>query len=59
MEFGRRAAIEKDIERSDAIYLTNLVFDESGMFLLYGSLFGVKCERERAFLLLFLLLFYE
>lgn len=52
MEFGRRAAIEKDIERSDAIYLTNLVFDESGMFLLYGTLFGVK--RMNLFFVFFL-----
>ncbi len=44
MEFGRRVAIEKDIERNEANYFNNLVFDESGMFLLYGSLLGVKCK---------------
>lgn len=42
MEFGRRMAIEKDIERNEANLFSNLVFDESGLFLIYGSLLGVK-----------------
>ena len=46
MEFGRRVAIEKDIERNEANYFNNLVFDESGMFLLYGSLLGVKRKKN-------------
>lgn len=42
MEFGRRMAIDKDIDRNEANFLSNLVFDESGMFLVYGTLLGVK-----------------
>ncbi len=45
MEFGRRIAIEKDIERNEANQYSNLVFDESGLFLIYGSLLGVKSKR--------------
>ncbi|XP_064625093.1 peptidylprolyl isomerase domain and WD repeat-containing protein 1-like [Lineus longissimus] len=42
MEFGRRNAIEKDLERSDSFPLCNLVFDESGYFLMYGTMLGIK-----------------
>ena len=42
MEFGRRIAIEKDIERNEANLYSNLLFDDSGVFLIYGSLFGIK-----------------
>lgn len=42
MEFGRRMAIEKDIERNEAYFYSNIVFDESGHFLIYGSALGVK-----------------
>ncbi|CAF0767358.1 unnamed protein product [Brachionus calyciflorus] len=42
MEFGRRMAMEKDIERNEATFFQNMVFDESGMFLIYGTLMGVK-----------------
>ena len=46
MEFGRRIAIEKDIERNEANQYSNLVFDESGLFLIYGSLLGVKSKHS-------------
>ena len=41
IEFGRRMAIEKELDQPDAPP-QNVVFDESGHFLLYPSLFGVK-----------------
>lgn len=44
MEFGRRVAIEKDIERNEANQFSNMVFDESGLFLIYGSCLGVKSK---------------
>jgi peptidylprolyl isomerase domain and WD repeat-containing protein 1 len=44
MEFGRRVAVEREFEKSDAIYYQNAVFDESGHFLLYPSLLGIKCQ---------------
>lgn len=44
MEFGRRVAIEREIEKSEFIYSQNAAFDESGHFLLYPSLLGIKCQ---------------
>ncbi|CAL4125584.1 unnamed protein product, partial [Meganyctiphanes norvegica] len=40
MEFGRRLAVERDAEKGGAV--SHLIFDESGHFLLYPTLLGVK-----------------
>lgn len=42
MEFGRRMAVEKELEKSDSFKLCNILFDETGYFLLYGTMLGVK-----------------
>jgi peptidylprolyl isomerase domain and WD repeat-containing protein 1 len=42
MEFGRRMAGERDLGKSDAFLLSNIVFDESGYFILYATMLGVK-----------------
>lgn len=42
VEFGRRLALEKEIETAPLLYKTNVIFDESGNFILYGSMMGVK-----------------
>lgn len=42
MEFGRRMAAERDLEKSEAINLGNIIFDESGYFVLYATMLGVK-----------------
>lgn len=42
MDFGRRLAIEKDIEADPAAPKPNAVFDESGNFVIYPSLLGIK-----------------
>lgn len=42
MEFGRRMACERDLEKSELIHYTNILFDESGYFILYGTMLGVK-----------------
>lgn len=42
MEFGRRLAVERDLERSGQSRYIRATFDETGHFLLYPSLFGVK-----------------
>ncbi|KAJ1818323.1 Peptidyl-prolyl cis-trans isomerase cyp15 [Coemansia sp. RSA 2675] len=42
MEFGRRLAIENELLKSAAGKLSNAIFDESGRFLLYASLVGIK-----------------
>jgi len=42
MEFGKKISVEKDIARAGFAKFNNLVFDESGHFLLYSSLLGIK-----------------
>ncbi|XP_067011053.1 peptidylprolyl isomerase domain and WD repeat-containing protein 1 [Anabrus simplex] len=42
MEFGRRMAAERDLEKSDSMNLANIAFDESGHFVLYATMLGVK-----------------
>ena len=42
MEFGRRVAIEKDLEKTKNLRYSNIIFDESGYFLLYATLLGIK-----------------
>lgn len=42
MEFGRRLAVEKDLQQSESRLRERPVWDETGMFLLYPSLLGIK-----------------
>lgn len=42
MEFGRRMAVERDLEKSEAFNLANITFDESGHFIMYSTLLGIK-----------------
>lgn len=42
MEFGRRMAVERDLEKSEQATSSNVLFDASGHFLLYPTLLGVK-----------------
>ncbi|ESN92551.1 hypothetical protein HELRODRAFT_107948 [Helobdella robusta] len=42
MEFGKRMAVEKDLERSEAFNYCNVAFDQSGYFLLYSTFLGIK-----------------
>nr|XP_005301043.1 peptidylprolyl isomerase domain and WD repeat-containing protein 1 isoform X2 [Chrysemys picta bellii] len=42
MEFGRRMAVERELEKVDAVRLINIIFDETGHFVLYGTMLGVK-----------------
>jgi len=42
VEFGRRMAAEKEIENPLVRNKINVTFDESGNFILYGSLLGTK-----------------
>ena len=54
MEFGKRMATEKELEKSEAYNYCNLIFDRSGYFLFYPTIHGVKvfnlytnqCVRE-------------
>ncbi|KAI9832421.1 MAG: hypothetical protein M1819_004410 [Sarea resinae] len=42
VEFGRRLATERELENPAVKNKINVIFDESGHFILYGSLLGVK-----------------
>ncbi|KAI4193466.1 MAG: hypothetical protein LQ346_003915 [Caloplaca aetnensis] len=42
VEFGRRLAVEREIENPALQNKINVIFDESSNFILYGSLLGVK-----------------
>ncbi|XP_051202469.1 peptidyl-prolyl cis-trans isomerase CYP71 [Lolium perenne] len=42
IDFGRRMAVEKEIEKTENVPQPNAVFDESGNFLIYATLLGIK-----------------
>lgn len=42
VEFGRRMAFERDVESPSYRDKVNVIFDESGHFILYGSILGIK-----------------
>lgn len=47
MEFGRRFAVEKELEKSNQARFVNAVFDETGNFIIYGALLGIKGRFDR------------
>ncbi|XP_008227466.1 PREDICTED: peptidyl-prolyl cis-trans isomerase CYP71 [Prunus mume] len=42
IDFGRRMAVEKEIEKTESAPQANAVFDESSNFLIYATLLGIK-----------------
>lgn len=42
VEFGRRLAVERELENPALCNKINVIFDESGHFILYGSILGTK-----------------
>ena len=42
VEFGRRIAVERELEHPGIRSRVNVIFDESGHFILYGSILGTK-----------------
>ena len=42
VEFGRRIAVERELEHPALQNKINVIFDESGHFILYGSILGTK-----------------
>ncbi|KAI0025500.1 hypothetical protein F4780DRAFT_768315 [Xylariomycetidae sp. FL0641] len=42
VDFGRRLAAEREIESAALKNKVNVIFDETGHFILYGSILGVK-----------------
>ncbi|CRG91345.1 peptidylprolyl isomerase domain and WD repeat-containing protein 1 [Talaromyces islandicus] len=43
VEFGRRMAVERELENAVTRPKVRITFDESGHFVLYGSVHGIKC----------------
>ncbi|KAL3868863.1 hypothetical protein ACJMK2_041620 [Sinanodonta woodiana] len=42
MEFGKRLAVERDLEKSESFNICNIIFDETGYFILYSTMLGIK-----------------
>ncbi|WPH03037.1 Hypothetical protein R9X50_00591100 [Acrodontium crateriforme] len=42
LDFGRRIAVERELENPATKSKINVIFDESGHFILYGSILGTK-----------------
>ncbi|KAI9739755.1 MAG: hypothetical protein M1834_006475 [Cirrosporium novae-zelandiae] len=42
IEFGRRLAVERDLDHPALHRRINIIFDESSNFIIYGSLLGIK-----------------
>lgn len=42
IDFGRRLAAEREIDNASTRRRINVIFDETGHFILYGSLYGTK-----------------
>lgn len=42
VEFGRRLAVEREVESPAHRNQANVIFDESGHFIIYGSIIGIK-----------------
>lgn len=46
MDFGRRLAVERELDKSDYKEAANAVFDDSGNFILYATLLGIKGTKK-------------
>ncbi|KAJ7947957.1 putative Peptidyl-prolyl cis-trans isomerase [Quillaja saponaria] len=42
IDFGRRMAVDKEIEKTETVPQPNAVFDDSSNFLIYATLLGIK-----------------
>ncbi|EON96898.1 putative cyclophilin-type peptidyl-prolyl cis-trans isomerase protein [Phaeoacremonium minimum UCRPA7] len=42
VEFGRRFAVEREVDSATYRNKVNVIFDESGHFIIYGSIAGIK-----------------
>lgn len=45
IDFGRRMAVEKEIEKTEYVPQPNAVFDESSNFIIYATLLGIKVRK--------------
>ncbi|KAG9455056.1 hypothetical protein H6P81_007960 [Aristolochia fimbriata] len=42
IDFGRRMAVEKEIEKTEIVPQPNAIFDQSSNFIIYATLLGIK-----------------
>ncbi|KAG6017085.1 hypothetical protein E4U43_002334 [Claviceps pusilla] len=42
VEFGRRLALEREVDSQMLRHKSNIIFDDSGNFIVYGSMLGIK-----------------
>ncbi|KAI8063215.1 peptidyl-prolyl cis-trans isomerase cyp15 [Gongronella butleri] len=47
MEFGRRLAVDRELEKTSQSQYVNAAFDDSGNFVVYGTLLGIKMLNIR------------
>jgi len=48
MDFARRMAIERDLDKNGITNQETAIFDQSGLFILYPTMFGVKVYNWQA-----------
>ncbi|CAG8444879.1 5545_t:CDS:10 [Acaulospora morrowiae] len=48
MEFGRRLAVERELEKTHQARTMDAVFDESGNFIIYPTMLGIKVSNKVA-----------
>jgi peptidylprolyl isomerase domain and WD repeat-containing protein 1 len=48
IDFGRRLAAERELAGDPAAPAPNAIFDDSGNFLLYATLLGIKARQRAA-----------
>jgi peptidylprolyl isomerase domain and WD repeat-containing protein 1 len=42
MEFGRRMTVEKELDTSERVPPSTVIFDETGNFIIYPTMLGIK-----------------
>ncbi|KAJ3442566.1 peptidylprolyl isomerase domain and wd repeat-containing protein [Anaeramoeba flamelloides] len=47
LDFGKRIATENQINKEGYLQHSNIIFDQTGSFLIYGSMFGIKVVNIR------------
>ena len=47
IDFGRRIALEKEINKNSSFAQSNVIFDESGHFIIYPTIMGIKIINSK------------
>lgn len=57
IEFGRRFAMEKELDNTEGLPPQSVLFDDTGNFIIYPTIFGIKSTHSVSLLGLFVLTF--